>query len=103
MRRNILHRWLGLASVAIQTASGTAGAEMTIEGISDAHAIRDQVMARARRSATTGLGDEAPAPARPVADRARLAPSPAHLHLLRQIRDEARRLEQHLRPAPPAS
>ena len=39
--RNILQRWMGLANVAIQTASGTAGAEMTIEGVLEADALRD--------------------------------------------------------------
>ena len=29
--RNIFHRWFGLAAVAVQTASGTSGAEMTID------------------------------------------------------------------------
>jgi len=31
--RNIFQRWMGLATVAIQTASGSAGPEMSIEGI----------------------------------------------------------------------
>ena len=39
--RNILERWLGLASVAVQTASGSSGAEMTIEGIADPERLRD--------------------------------------------------------------
>src|SRR5688572_32356388 len=39
--RNILQRWMGLANVSIQTASGTAGAEMTIEGVLEADALRD--------------------------------------------------------------
>src|SRR5262249_26500295 len=32
LRSNVLQRWLGLANVQIQTASGSAGAEMVIEG-----------------------------------------------------------------------
>ena len=39
--RNILQRWMGLANVAIQTASGSAGAEMIIEGVLEADALRD--------------------------------------------------------------
>ena len=39
--RNIFHRWLGLAAVSVQTASGSAGAEMTIEGIRNPEALRD--------------------------------------------------------------
>src|ERR1700710_1505915 len=31
LRSNIVERWLGLAKVLIQTASGSSGAEMTLE------------------------------------------------------------------------
>ena len=31
--RNLIERWMGLAKLPIQTASGTSGATMTIEGI----------------------------------------------------------------------
>jgi uncharacterized membrane protein YdbT with pleckstrin-like domain len=44
----IIQRWLGLADVQIQTASGTAGAELTIEGFHQAEAIRDFLYARMR-------------------------------------------------------
>ena len=43
-----LQRWLGLANVHIQTASGSAGAEMTIEGLREFEAIRDFLYARMR-------------------------------------------------------
>lgn len=45
---NILERWLGLARVQVQTASGTASAEMTIEGLKDYDAIRDFLYSRMR-------------------------------------------------------
>src|SRR5829696_7999468 len=35
LRSNIIERWLGLARVLVQTASGTAGAEMTLEGLKE--------------------------------------------------------------------
>ncbi|MCH7573194.1 MAG: PH domain-containing protein [Planctomycetes bacterium] len=41
MTRNLFHRWLGLAAVSIQTASGSSGAEMTIEGIPQPEKLRD--------------------------------------------------------------
>lgn len=44
----ILQRWLGLADVQIQTASGTVGAEMTIEGFAEFEAIRDFLYSRMR-------------------------------------------------------
>ncbi|MBI1904568.1 MAG: PH domain-containing protein [Planctomycetia bacterium] len=41
LTRNILQRWMGLANVSIQTASGAASAEMAIEGILQAEELRD--------------------------------------------------------------
>src|SRR5688572_2913244 len=38
---NLVERWLGLAEVKISTASGAAGAEMTIEGLLEYELIRD--------------------------------------------------------------
>lgn len=55
LTRNILQRWMGLASVAIQTASGNAGAEMTIEGILEAEPLRDFLYAQMRGA--RGLSD----------------------------------------------
>ena len=43
-----IQRWLGLADVQIQTASGTAGAELTIEGFKEYEAIRDFLYSRMR-------------------------------------------------------
>ena len=45
---NFVERWLGLARIQIQTASGSAGAEMTIEGLREYEAIRDHLYARMR-------------------------------------------------------
>ena len=44
----IIQRWLGLADVQIQTASGTSGAELTIEGFKEYEAIRDFLYAKMR-------------------------------------------------------
>jgi uncharacterized membrane protein YdbT with pleckstrin-like domain len=45
---NVVERWFGLGRVEIQTASGQSGAELTIEGLPDFEAIRDQLYARMR-------------------------------------------------------
>lgn len=45
---NIVERWLGLARVQVQTASGSAEAEMTIEGLKDFEQIRDFLYSRMR-------------------------------------------------------
>jgi putative membrane protein len=101
--RNIIQRWLGLASVAIQTASGTSGAEMTIEGIKEPEKLRDFLYRQMR-----GVRDEAADPATQARDASQAAATPARmseeaasssslagdeaLALLQEIRDELRRL-----------
>jgi putative membrane protein len=45
---NVVERWLGLARVQVQTASGSRGAEMTIEGLPDYDAVRDWIYSRMR-------------------------------------------------------
>lgn len=45
---NFVERWLGLARIQIQTASGSATPEMTIEGLPQFEAIRDFLYARMR-------------------------------------------------------
>ena len=84
--RNILQRWMGLANVAIQTASGSAGAEMIIEGVLEADALRDFLYKKMRgaRGHDEQAGD--------VLSDAVGAPDDEALVLLRQIRDEIRAL-----------
>lgn len=48
LRSNVVQRWLGLARVEVQTASGSAGAEMVLEGLLEFEAIRDYVYGRMR-------------------------------------------------------
>lgn len=45
---NLVERWLGLAKIQLQTASGSSGAEMTIEGVREVDALRDFLYARTR-------------------------------------------------------
>jgi putative membrane protein len=52
--RNILERWMGLAKIPIQTASGTSGPTMTIEGIRDPEPLRDFLYARMRGARQEG-------------------------------------------------
>jgi membrane protein YdbS with pleckstrin-like domain len=118
--RGLLQRWLGLATVAVQTAAGSASAEMTIEGVADPDGLRDWLYTRMR-----GVhdGHDAASPASTAADGGRgiAHASPGGqtdvdvdghvrpngpvddetLDLLRQIRDEVRALRAAT--APPAS
>jgi len=57
LRSNVVERWFGLSRILIQTASGSSGAEMTIEGIREYEEVRDFLYARMR-----GVTDTNPAP-----------------------------------------
>lgn len=48
LRSNVVERWLGLARVLVQTASGNSAAEMTLEGLQEFEAVRDFLYARMR-------------------------------------------------------
>ena len=41
LTNGIVQRWLGLATVSTQTAAGSATAEVTIDGVLEAEALRD--------------------------------------------------------------
>jgi putative membrane protein len=80
--RNLFHRWLGLADVSVQTASGSSGPEMVIQGIRDPEGLRDFLYSQMR-----GARDESGA-----AGAAEPASGEQVLALLGEIRDELRRL-----------
>ena len=61
LRSNFVERWLGLARIEIQTASGSAGAQMTLEGLLNFVEVRDFLYSRMRGA--RHLGDAAPATA----------------------------------------
>ncbi len=48
LHSNIVERWLGLAKIEIQTASGSSEAEMTIEGVKNFQEVRDFLYSRMR-------------------------------------------------------
>lgn len=48
LRSGVIQRWFGLASVEIQTASGSTGAELVIEGFKEYETIRDFLYTRMR-------------------------------------------------------
>jgi len=77
LERNILQRWFGLATLSVQTASGSASPQMNIGGIPEAEKLRDFLYAQMRGARDTEAhhGDEA-------------------LTLLREIRDLLRRGSQ---------
>jgi putative membrane protein len=57
---NLVERWLGLARVQIQTAAGSATAEMVVEGFREFERIRDFLYSRMRGARKSGRTAEAP-------------------------------------------
>lgn len=51
---NLAERWLGLAKVQLQTASGSSRAEMTVEGLLDFAEVRDYLYSRMRGARDAG-------------------------------------------------
>jgi membrane protein YdbS with pleckstrin-like domain len=116
LRSGLLQRWLGLANLQVQTASGSAGPELVIEGFKEYEAIRDflytrmrgyQVSPHAPRAAVAeapgGVAAQAsgaaavPAAAAPAGGEAEL------VSLLNGIRDELRRTRELLEARGPAA
>lgn len=62
LRSNVVERWLGLARVLVQTASGSAGAEMTLEGLKEFEAVRDFLYSRMRGVKDDHRSGASPAP-----------------------------------------
>ncbi len=86
LTRNLIQRWMGLATVAIQTASGSSGPEMSIEGIPQAEALRDFLYSKMRGA--RGLGsDTPPEDSTSTAPTTGDAAAEESLRLLREIRD----------------
>src|SRR6478609_10740940 len=56
LRANFVERWLGLARIEIQTASGSAGAQMTLEGLLNFVEVRDFLYSRMRGARQHGDG-----------------------------------------------
>lgn len=93
MTSGLIQRWLGLADLKIQTASGSTGAEMTIEGLMEFEAIRDFLYMQMR-----GYREQArhraaaPSPAAPAA----VAGNPQVLALMQEVVVEMRATRQAL-------
>jgi putative membrane protein len=60
LRSNLIERWLGLARIEVQTASGSADANMTLEGMEDPEGMRDFLYSRMRgtREQKAGTTDD---------------------------------------------
>jgi putative membrane protein len=89
---NVLERYMGLAKVQLQTASSSAQAEMSIEGLPFFEPLRDFLYARMR-----GAREEGPALAHTPAAPASGAPPDALAAALREVAAELRALRSELK------
>lgn len=101
LRSNIVERWLGLARIQVQTASGSAAAEMTIEGLKQFEAVRDFLYSKMRGVKDTGhrhpMNLAGTSASSPVGD----AVTTAELTLaLREVAGELRAIRDALERAP---
>lgn len=86
--RDVYERWLGLGTVEVQTASGSASAELAIVGMEEFDEIRDFLYSKMRgarglneKGGEAGSDDDSPSEA---------------LTLLHEIRDELREMRNRL-------
>ena len=91
LNAGFIQRWLGLADIQIQTASGASGAELVIEGFKEFEEIRDFLYARMR--GTRSVPSSTPVPETPLPSS---AGGDEAVALLLNIRDELRRTRELL-------
>ena len=100
LKSGFIQRWLGLADIQIQTASGATGAELVIEGFKEFEALRDFLYTRMRGAREEGKA-RGMTTAIPDRDESEL------VELLLAIRDELRRTRESIEaaktPPPPGS
>jgi uncharacterized membrane protein YdbT with pleckstrin-like domain len=89
LRSGFIQRWLGLANLEVQTASGSASAELVIEGFKEYEMIRDFLYTRMRGYQTNPATAKGTSPSAPGTggDAEMVA-------LLHGIRDELRRTRE---------
>jgi putative membrane protein len=101
LRSGIIQRWLGLANIQIQTASGSSGPELVIEGFKEFEAIRDFLYTRMRGYQTHSGSMQSAGPSQVPGSPASAASSKSSadaevISLLNGIRDELRQTRELL-------
>jgi len=91
LTNGLLQRWMGLATVSIQTAAGSATPEITIDGVLEAEALRDFLYTKMRGVRDHAHGGAATPHAAATVDAG--SGQDEALVLLTEIRDGLRRLE----------
>lgn len=97
LHSNIVERWLGLAKIEIQTASGSSDAEMTIEGVKNYLEVRDYLYSR-MRGAKSGKATAEPAPGESLELAELLRATSAELRGIREALEAQPRSTDDVRP-----
>jgi putative membrane protein len=102
----VIERWLGLARIQLQTASGSAAPEMTLEGLPEHDRVRDFLYSRMRGTKESGVRHSlAQAPAE--SDASHPHPGPAGVAdaelaaTLREVTTELRAIREAFERRPP--
>jgi putative membrane protein len=99
LQSNLVERWLGLARVQLQTASGSAGAEMTIEGLQEFALVRDFLYSRMRGARKSRVSPAAGVAA--VGDQVAAPELRQVIAALDEVALELRRMRRALAPPEP--
>jgi len=99
LSRGLLERWLGLATIQIQTASGSASAEMSLVGFTQYEEVRDFLYSKMRgaRFGEKSAGSGKPAAGPEEDDQME---EDEVTSLLTEIRDELRTIRERLASLP---
>jgi uncharacterized protein len=90
LRRGLLERWLKLGTVDVQTASGSAGAEVSLYGLTEFDEVRDFLYQEMRNA----RGMNRPKKTDGAKGEVTRAGGDEAIKLLREIRDEVQRLQR---------
>lgn len=90
LRRSLLERWLKLGTVDVQTASGSAAAEVSLYGLTEYDEVRDFLYQKMRNA----RGMDRPKKTVQDATAAAASGGGEAIVLLREIRDEVQRLQR---------
>jgi putative membrane protein len=93
-----IQRWLGLADVLVQTASGSTGAELVIEGFKEFEAIRDFLYTRMRGYQGATVKAE-PRPPSSATEMSAVGDAEV-VRLLLAIRDELKQTREQIQNRP---
>ena len=96
LRSNIVERWLGIARILVQTASGSSSAELTLEGLKQFEAVRDFLYSKMRGVKDATHHHPAATPSAPSAAGTDNAAATEVAATLREVTRELRAIRQAL-------